>query len=307
MHAPERDMVSARTRTVGLVALLFLAESAPARAQAVEVFTGHQAVTADVMFFNYFKDRAGEPSPVLLFHRLRALVDYDIDTSSRTNLPQFGMTNALSYNPTAGAASHRWRPCRSRRAPSRRKLVFSTPACDRRPRYSAGSSPNRVRDRPSISSSSDATSIRSHRPSACSHNSSPSTGCRPTSTPRRCSPSVRGWASMSLDGKSAWAPMCGIPPARRLPRRRISGSSRGTHSDRATDALASAENNMRIAFIGDGNPVTELLPIVILTSSTEQRDRLNGDNLGANSDIASRSSSRTSSRPSDSLASTGCC
>ncbi len=101
MNAPAREMVSAWTGMAGLVALLFLTGSVPARAQAVEVFTGNQAVSADVMFFNYFKDRAGEPSPVLLFHRSRALVDYDINTSSRTDLPQFGMTNAVSYNPRA--------------------------------------------------------------------------------------------------------------------------------------------------------------------------------------------------------------
>ena len=101
MHAPAHDAVAARVGMAGLVALLFVAGSVPARAQAVEMFAGSQAVTADVMFFNYFKDSAGAPSPVLLFHRSRALVDYDVDTTARTNLPQFGMTNAVSYNPKA--------------------------------------------------------------------------------------------------------------------------------------------------------------------------------------------------------------
>ena len=90
-----------RIELVSIASLAILAGSTPARAQAVEMFAGDDAATVDVMFFNYFKDRAGEPSPVLLFHRSRALVDYDIDTSSRTNLPQFGMTNAVSYNPRA--------------------------------------------------------------------------------------------------------------------------------------------------------------------------------------------------------------
>jgi hypothetical protein len=91
-------------RRIGLAAiasLAILAASTPARAQAVEFFAGDDAATVDVMFFNYFKDGAGRPSPVLLFHRSRVLVDYDIDASSRRNLPQFGMTNAVSYNPKA--------------------------------------------------------------------------------------------------------------------------------------------------------------------------------------------------------------
>ena len=86
-------------RPVGLVSLLLLAEVVPAGAQSVEIFAGDDAATADVMFFNYFNDTHAHPSPILLFHRSRALVDYDIDAPNRKNLPQFGMTNAVSYNP----------------------------------------------------------------------------------------------------------------------------------------------------------------------------------------------------------------
>jgi hypothetical protein len=85
----------------GVVSLLLVVRATPARAQAVELFAGDDAATVDVMFFNYFKDAAGQPSPVLLFHRSRVLVNYDIDSSSRRHLPQFGMTNAVSYNPEA--------------------------------------------------------------------------------------------------------------------------------------------------------------------------------------------------------------
>lgn len=85
----------------GIVNLLLVVRATPAQAQAVEMFAGDDAATVDVMFFNYFKDAAGQPSPVLLFHRSRALVDYDVDSSSRRNLPQFGTTNAVSYNPKA--------------------------------------------------------------------------------------------------------------------------------------------------------------------------------------------------------------
>jgi len=84
---------------VGFATLLIVSASEPALAQAVEIFAGDDAATADVMFFNYFKDTAGQPSRLLLFHRSRALVDHDINESARTNLPQFGMTNAVSFNP----------------------------------------------------------------------------------------------------------------------------------------------------------------------------------------------------------------
>ena len=90
-----------RMALAAIASLAILAGSTPARAQAVEIFAGDDAATVDVMFFNYFKDGAGQPSPVLLFHRSRVLVDYDIDSSSRRNLPQFGMTNAVSYNAKA--------------------------------------------------------------------------------------------------------------------------------------------------------------------------------------------------------------
>jgi hypothetical protein len=62
----------------------------------VEVFTGHQKTTVDIMFFNYFKNKQGENSRFLFFNRNRASVDYEQTTS--THLPQFGFTEAISYN-----------------------------------------------------------------------------------------------------------------------------------------------------------------------------------------------------------------
>jgi hypothetical protein len=62
----------------------------------VEVFTGHQKTTIDVMFFKYFKNKQKENSEFLFFNRNRASVDYD--QTSTENLPQFGFTEAISYN-----------------------------------------------------------------------------------------------------------------------------------------------------------------------------------------------------------------
>lgn len=84
-----------------LVVALLAWAGGDARAQAVEVLAGHQAATADVLFFEYFPTTTGQPTPWLLFHRSRAVVDHDIDTASGRNLPQFGMTNAVSFNPAA--------------------------------------------------------------------------------------------------------------------------------------------------------------------------------------------------------------
>ena len=62
----------------------------------VEFFVGNKKATADVMFFKYIKDKKGQPSDFLFFNRNRASVDYKM--TSTTYLPQFGCTEAISYN-----------------------------------------------------------------------------------------------------------------------------------------------------------------------------------------------------------------
>jgi hypothetical protein len=86
---------------IGLGMILIVAAAGDARAQAVELFAAHQAATADVLFVNSFANPSGQATPWLLFHRSRAVVDYDLDADARRDLPQFGMTNAVSLNPKA--------------------------------------------------------------------------------------------------------------------------------------------------------------------------------------------------------------
>lgn len=62
----------------------------------VEVFAGHKKATVDIMFFKYFKNKAGQNSKFLFFNRNRASIDYKM--TETTNLPQFGFTEAISYN-----------------------------------------------------------------------------------------------------------------------------------------------------------------------------------------------------------------
>lgn len=62
----------------------------------VEVFGGHERTTVDVMFFKFFKNRKKENSRWLFFNRNRASVDYRM--TEKTFLPQFGFTEAISYN-----------------------------------------------------------------------------------------------------------------------------------------------------------------------------------------------------------------
>ena len=62
----------------------------------VEVFAGNKKATIDVMFFKYFKNKNQTNSRFLFFNRNRATIDYQI--TSTTNLPQFGFTEAISYN-----------------------------------------------------------------------------------------------------------------------------------------------------------------------------------------------------------------
>jgi hypothetical protein len=62
----------------------------------VEVFVGHKKSTVDIMFFKFIKNKAGHNSKILFFNRNRASIDYAM--TATTNLPQFGFTEAFSYN-----------------------------------------------------------------------------------------------------------------------------------------------------------------------------------------------------------------
>lgn len=62
----------------------------------VEIFSGHERTTVDIMFFKYFKNKQGDNSRWLFFNRNRASIDYRITKTSF--LPQFGFTEAISYN-----------------------------------------------------------------------------------------------------------------------------------------------------------------------------------------------------------------
>ncbi len=62
----------------------------------VELFGGHEKTTVDIMFFKYFKNKHGENSRWLFFNRNRASIDYRM--TKTTYLPQFGFTEAISYN-----------------------------------------------------------------------------------------------------------------------------------------------------------------------------------------------------------------
>ncbi len=62
----------------------------------VEFFAGYKKATVDIMFFKYTKKKEGQNSRVLFFNRNRASIDYAM--TETTNLPQFGFTEAISYN-----------------------------------------------------------------------------------------------------------------------------------------------------------------------------------------------------------------
>lgn len=62
----------------------------------VEVFAGDKKASIDLMFYKYFKSKEGKNSNWLFFNRNRAVIDYTM--TSNTNLPQFGFTEAISYN-----------------------------------------------------------------------------------------------------------------------------------------------------------------------------------------------------------------
>ncbi|MBW0160748.1 MAG: hypothetical protein HYI21_14355 [Sediminibacterium sp. Gen4] len=62
----------------------------------VELFTGHERATFDVLFFKNFLTKEEKKSYWLFFNRNRLSVDYRI--TSTNYLPSFGATEAISYN-----------------------------------------------------------------------------------------------------------------------------------------------------------------------------------------------------------------
>lgn len=79
-----------------LVILFSVLSTVVAGAQIpVEVFVGKERWTIDAMFFQYFKGDSST-SELLFFHRTRASIDHTSQSSERP--PQFGFTEAVSYN-----------------------------------------------------------------------------------------------------------------------------------------------------------------------------------------------------------------
>lgn len=62
----------------------------------VEIFVGDKKASFDLMFFKFFNNKKSQNSKLLFFSRERAVIDYQQTTT--TNLPQFGFTEAISYN-----------------------------------------------------------------------------------------------------------------------------------------------------------------------------------------------------------------
>ena len=86
-----------RCRMLSWMVLAFLFLKSEARAQIpVEIFAGDEKASFDLLFFKFFKNKAGQNSKFLFFSRERALMDYK--QTSGSNLPQFGFTEAISYN-----------------------------------------------------------------------------------------------------------------------------------------------------------------------------------------------------------------
>lgn len=79
------------------VVACYIGRGWPAMAQIpVEVFGGHERTTVDILFFKFFKKSQGDPSRWLFFNRNRASIDYRMTEDAF--LPQFGFTEAISYN-----------------------------------------------------------------------------------------------------------------------------------------------------------------------------------------------------------------
>lgn len=83
-------------KSLTLALVLFLIGSNTSAQIPVEILLGHEKTSFDLMFFKYLKKHDGNNSRVLFFNRNRASIDYR--QTSSTYLPQFGFTEALSYN-----------------------------------------------------------------------------------------------------------------------------------------------------------------------------------------------------------------
>lgn len=81
---------------IGLLAAMLLLRSMAFAQIPVEILAGDNKAVLDIMFFKYFKNKSKSNSKFLFFNRNRASVDYKMTSS--TNLPQFGFTEAISYN-----------------------------------------------------------------------------------------------------------------------------------------------------------------------------------------------------------------
>ncbi len=81
---------------ISFTILLIITLSAPAFAQSVEAYAGHERAGVDLMWFKYFKNKKDDRTPFLFFSRNRASTNYE-------NMPTaFGSTNAVSYNFKSG-------------------------------------------------------------------------------------------------------------------------------------------------------------------------------------------------------------
>lgn len=83
-------------KIIPVITALILAREMVVAQVPVEVLAGDKKATLDIMFFRFFKSREGQKSNILFFNRTRAIIDYKM--TKTTNLPQFGFTEAVSYN-----------------------------------------------------------------------------------------------------------------------------------------------------------------------------------------------------------------
>lgn len=81
---------------VFIVMAILLSRSIAIAQIPVEVFAGHKKLTVDIMFFKFIKNNERQNSRFLFFNRNRSSIDYTMTKTS--NLPQFGFTEAFSYN-----------------------------------------------------------------------------------------------------------------------------------------------------------------------------------------------------------------
>lgn len=83
-------------KVFSLVIVMLLFRGITVAQLPIEVFAGQEKTTVDIMFFKFFKNKEKQNSKLLFFNRNRASIDYKM--TETTNLPQFGFTEAISYN-----------------------------------------------------------------------------------------------------------------------------------------------------------------------------------------------------------------